>query len=92
MEGGPFLNDEVQKEFKRFVGIVLHTDGKDDAHRESSERNAELQLDRFGTRANPLYVLLDPTGEHVYWKKGGIFSKEVLLEALRSVPDQPNRE
>jgi hypothetical protein len=82
MERGPFLDDEVQKEFGRFVSIVLHTDGNDAA----SDRNAAFQLDRFGTRANPLYVLLDPTGEKVYWQRGGTFEKDVLLEALRSVP------
>jgi thioredoxin-related protein len=68
------------------VAIVLHTDGQDDKYFESSKRNARLQFERFGTRANPHYVLLDPTGKEVYAERGGVFTAEELIEFLRQVP------
>jgi hypothetical protein len=70
------------------VAIVLHTDGQDDKYFESSQRNARLQSERFGTRANPHYVLLDPTGEKIYDQQGGVFTVDELVEFLRRVPTQ----
>jgi len=88
MERGPFLNDEVRKEFERFVVIILHTDGTDERHLDSSIRNQDLKRERFGTAANPHYAVLDPTGKKVYWEKGGVFGVEELLAGLRTVPSQ----
>ena len=86
MEGGTFLERSIQKEFGRFVEIVLHTDGKDAKSGPSSQRNRAFQQDRFSTVALPFYVLLDPTGKTVLWKAGGVVSEERFVEALRSVP------
>jgi len=91
MEGGPFLDGRVQRQFKRFVGVILHTDGQDEKYRDSSRRNQELQIERYGTRALPYYVLLDPTGTKVYWERAGVFPAEELLEALRKVPSGERR-
>ena len=86
MESGPFLDDEVKKEFSRFVIVVLYTDGWDnEKYRESSMRNAALLRDRFKTRSIPFYVALDPTGEKVYWT-GGVVTAEELVDALSEVP------
>lgn len=70
------------------MAIILHTDGQDEKYLESSKRNARLQFDRFGTRALPHYVLLDPTGTKVYDQRGGVFAEDELLEFLRQVPAQ----
>jgi len=78
MEGGPFLSGDVQKEFRRFVEIVLHTDGG-----ERKLENRNFQKERFGTVALPYYVLLDPTGEKVYWEGGGVYGASDFAEILR---------
>ena len=87
MERGPFLEPDMQKEFSRFVEILLHTDGRDEKYLESSQRNLELQKERFQNVSRPYYALLDPTGTKVYWEDGGVISKERFLKALRSVPE-----
>jgi hypothetical protein len=68
------------------VAIVLHTDGQDDKYFESSQRNARLQSERFGTRANPHYVLLDPTGKTIYAQRGGVFNVDELVAFLQAAP------
>jgi hypothetical protein len=70
------------------VAIILHTDGRDEKYLESSKRNARLQKDRFGTRALPHYVLLDPAGSKVYDERGGVFNVDELVDFLRQVPTQ----
>ena len=86
MERGPFLDERVQEKFGRFVGVVLHTDGKDDKYFESSQRNIKLQVERLGSRALPYYALLDPTGTRVYWEGAGVFTVDEVLAALDKVP------
>ena len=86
MEGGPFLSRKMQEEFGRFVMIELHTDGRAKNVVESSERNREIQRQRFKTIALPYYVLMDPTGKKVYWKAGGRIPHDEFLEKLKSVP------
>ncbi len=71
MEGGPFLSKAVQREFKRFVEIVLHTDGP-----EENRKHRDFQKERFGTIALPYYVLLDPTGTKILWQGGGSYTAE----------------
>ena len=68
------------------MAIILHTDGRDEKYRESSKRNAALQADRFGTRALPHYVLLDPTGKKVYDARGGVFNVDELVDFLQAAP------
>ena len=83
MERGPFLDKRVQKEFGRFVAVVLHTDGTDDKYGPSSIRNLQLLQDRFKTKALPFYVILDSTGEKVIWKRGGVIPVDDVLAALK---------
>jgi hypothetical protein len=84
MEGGTFLEERIQKEFGRFVMIELHTD-KGPSPYELSQASRALQRRRFGTVALPYYALLDPMGERVLWKKGGVVPADDFLAALRSV-------
>ena len=83
MEGGPFLEEIVQKEFGSWVEIVLHTDGRGELL-ESNQANRQLQLERFGTVALPYYVLMDPTGTVIYWQDGGVYSAEEFAALLRN--------
>jgi len=68
------------------VAIILHTDGQDEKYRESSLRNIRLQADRFGTRALPYYVLLDPTGTKIYDERGGVFDVDEFVDFLQAAP------
>jgi len=68
------------------VAIILHTDGQDDKYFESSQRNVRLQADRFGTRALPYYVLLDPTGKKIYDERGGVFNVDDPVKFLQAAP------
>jgi len=90
MEGGPFLDSAVQKEFRGFVEIVLHTDGGGE-RLESNRANREFQRDRFGTIALPYYVLLDPTGTKVHWQGGGVYAADEFAEVLRKAPKGEKR-
>ncbi len=79
MERGPFLSRPVQKEFRRFVEILLHTDGP-----EENRRNRDFQKERFGTIALPYYALLDPTGKKVLWQGGGAYTAEEFAAHLKT--------
>jgi hypothetical protein len=68
----------VQKEFRRFVEILLYTDGG-----EENLKNRDFQLERFGTVALPHYVLLDPTGTKVLWEGGGYRSAEEFAASFQ---------
>lgn len=86
MESGPFLDARVREQFRRFVLVVLHTDGWDnERYRESSMRNAALLRERFKTRSIPFYVAMDPSGREVYWT-GGVVDAGELAGALAKVP------
>jgi hypothetical protein len=81
MEGGPFLSKPVQKEFRRFVEVVLHTDGP-----EENRKHRHFQRERFGTVALPYYVLLDATGKRIWWQGGGLYGAEEFAAHLKKAP------
>lgn len=83
MERGPFLDERVQEEFGRYVGIVLHTDGTNEKYGPSSVRNLEMLRSRFNTKALPFYVILEPDGKKVIWKHGGVAPADDVLAALK---------
>jgi len=83
MEGGTFLDERIQSEFKRFVEIRIHTDHNVAELRRAGKRH---QTTRFNTLAVPFYAVLDPTGEKVYWSKGGVLSEEEVLAGLKTAP------
>ena len=83
MEGGTFLKEGVQEQFKRFVEIRLHTDGGGD-YAETSRANKRILVDRFGTVAIPHYVVLDPTGTNVLWQESGWMNADEIVEGLKS--------
>jgi thiol:disulfide interchange protein DsbD len=56
MRANMLSKPEIAAVLKDFVLVELYTDGTDAA----SEANQKLQLDKFGTIAEPFYVILDP--------------------------------
>jgi len=80
MESGTFLNQDIQNEFKRFVEIRIHTDSPEAQLRRAGKK---LQATRFKTLAAPYYAVLDSSGKHTYWTKGGVLSAEVFLDGLK---------
>src|SRR5450432_978858 len=56
MRANMLSRPEIAAVLKDFVLVELYTDGTDAA----SEANQKLQLDKFGTIAEPFYVILDP--------------------------------
>ena len=83
MEGGTFLDERIQKAFSRFVEIRVHTDHNDKKLRYQGKT---LQRERFKTLAVPYYVVLDPSGETVYWRKGGVMSEDDFLAGIENAP------
>ena len=83
MEGGTFLDERIQNEFKRFVEIRIHTDHPEAALRRAGKKH---QTTRFNTLTLPLYAVLDPSGEKVYWSKGGVLSEDEVLAGLAMAP------
>ena len=83
MEGGTFLDERIQNEFKRFVEIRIHTD-----HDEAELRRAgkKLQGKLFKTLAVPYYAVLDSATGKVLWDKGGVMSEAEFLAGLKKAP------
>ncbi len=86
MESGTFLNENIQKEFGRFVEIVLHTDGRDERFGASSQANLHYLRERFGTVSIPFYAVLDSSGEKIYWRKEGYVNAEEFVAGLQKAP------
>jgi thiol:disulfide interchange protein len=86
MESGTFLDDAIQKEFGRFVEIRIHTDHNEP---ELAYQGKKLQQEKFNLVGAPYYAVLDPTGEKVYWSRGGVVGTEEFLEGLRKAPGKP---
>ncbi len=84
MEGVTFLDDEIQKEFGRFVEIRLHTDGGG-RFAETSKINKDLLDKMFDTVSIPYYaVFQDPADQKPVWSQGGALSKSEVLAGLRN--------
>ena len=61
MRANMLSRPEIADKLKNFVLVELYTDGTDAA----SEANSKLQLEKFGTIAEPYYVILDADGNLV---------------------------
>lgn len=79
MEEGLFLDEEVSKVLReRFVEARIHTDIRG----EKGEPMRAVQKRFAGTRANPVYVNLEPKSETPSARVVGLKSKEEFLEFL----------
>jgi len=61
MEANVFPRRDVKALFEDYILVRLYTDGQGELY----DRNREFQEERFGTVALPLYVTLQPDGEHI---------------------------
>ncbi len=81
MEIDMFPKPEVQAELKRFTLAQIYTDDGT----EESKDNQKTQVERFGSAALPLYVLIDPqTEETIAMFPGMTRDTGEFLEFLRS--------
>ena len=63
MEKNMFPDPMVKKEMEKFVLAELYTDREDTPeHQKIDEMNSQLQAEKFGTAALPLYVVVDTNG------------------------------
>ena len=85
MESGTFLDEKIQKAFRRFVEIRIHTDNPD---AKLAYEGKKLQRQRFGQLTQPYYAILDPSGKKVYWSKGGVMDVGEFLAGLHTAPQK----
>lgn len=58
-----FPDPSVKKELEKFVLAELYTDREDTPeHQKIDEMNSQLQAEKYGTVALPLYVVVDQNG------------------------------
>ena len=62
MEKNMFPDPAVKKELDRFVLAELFTDRETPEHQKGDELNGQMQTEKFGTAALPLYAIIDPAG------------------------------
>ena len=77
MRANMLSRPEIADKLKNFVLVELYTDGTDAA----SEANSKLQLEKFGTVAEPFYVILD-ADEHLVAKFEGLTKDAVAYGAF----------
>ncbi len=58
MEANMFSRPEISRELKRYICVRLYTDGDGEVF----NRQQNLQQEKFGTVALPLYVILSAEG------------------------------
>jgi thiol:disulfide interchange protein len=85
MRANTLARPEIVAELKNFVLLELYTDGQDAA----SEANAKMQLERFGTVAEPFYAILDPDEKLVAKFEGRTADAAAYLAFLRSAQAAP---
>lgn len=61
MEANIFTRADVRERFQQYVLVRLYTDGRGEEY----TKNQNMQRDRFGTVALPLYVVLTPQDEPI---------------------------
>ena len=76
---------EIAGVLKDFVLVELYTDGTDAA----SQTNSKLQLDKFGTVAEPYYVILDPNEKLIAKFEGLTHDPAEFLTFLRKAQALP---
>lgn len=62
-----------------YIEARLHTDGGP-----SEARNQELQAELGKTKANPVYVIVDPNTGEVVSRKAGLLSEGKFIDFLKS--------
>jgi hypothetical protein len=79
MEEKIFRRPAVAEQLEKgFVEARLHTDGDP-----PDERNVKLQLEYAKSRANPIFVVVDPQTRKALRKRAGLILEEDFLRFLR---------
>jgi thiol:disulfide interchange protein DsbD len=80
MKANMFPRPEIATATGDLIVVELYTDGADEA----SEKNQQLQLDRFGTVAIPYYAVVSPDESTVAEFAGKTSDPEAFLAFLTS--------
>ncbi|MGE0885181.1 MAG: protein-disulfide reductase DsbD family protein [Blastocatellales bacterium] len=84
MEKNMFPDPAVKKEMEKFVLAELFTDREDTPeNQKSDELNGQLQAEKFGTVALPLYAIVDPGGNILAKFPGLTRDKQEFVEFLQ---------
>lgn len=84
MEKNMFPDPAVKKELEKFVLAELYTDREDTPeNQKADERNSQLQVDKFGSVALPLYAIVDANGNKLAQFGGLTRSKEEFIGFLQ---------
>jgi len=84
MEKNMFPDPVVKKELEKFVLAELYTDREDTPeHQKIDEMNGELQAQKFGSVALPLYAIVDPGGNILAKFPGLTRDKQEFVQFLQ---------
>ncbi|MDQ3011659.1 MAG: thioredoxin family protein [Acidobacteriota bacterium] len=84
MEKNMFPDPAVKKELEKFVLAELYTDREDTPeNQKADERNGQLQVDKFGSVALPLYAIIDPSENKLAQFGGLTRSKQEFIAFLQ---------
>ncbi|MFN0086490.1 MAG: protein-disulfide reductase DsbD family protein [Blastocatellia bacterium] len=83
METNMFPDPIIRKELDRFVLAELFTDRETPEHQKGDELNGQLQTEKFGTAALPLYAIVDPAGNTLAKFPGLTRDKKEFLDFLQ---------
>lgn len=84
MEKNMFPDPAVKKEMEKFVLAELYTDREDTPeNQKSDELNGQLQAEKFGTVALPLYAIVDPGGNILAKFPGLTRDKQEFVQFLQ---------
>ncbi|MGH9846293.1 MAG: hypothetical protein ACREEM_46935, partial [Blastocatellia bacterium] len=83
MEQNMFPDPLVKKEMDRFVLAELFTDRETPEHQKGDESNGQMQTEKFGTAALPLYAIIDPTGNTLAKFPGLTRDKQEFISFLQ---------
>jgi len=86
MKANMFTRPEIAEALSQFVLVELYTDGADEA----SQKNQQLQLERFSTVAIPFYAIVDPAENTLATFAGLTRNPEEFLAFLRSASARAN--
>jgi len=79
MEEKIFPRPAVARELQeKFIEARLHNDGGP-----RMEENRKLQDEKAGSRAAPIYLIIDPKSGQTLRKRAGVMTESVFLEFLR---------
>jgi thiol:disulfide interchange protein DsbD len=84
MEKNMFPDPAVKKELDKFVLAELYTDREDTPeNQKADEKNGQLQVEKFGSVALPLYAIIDPSENKLAQFGGLTRSKQEFITFLQ---------